>query len=899
MKSADPLCRWCASLVAGSALLGGALPLAAQPPDVPRRAEIVEDEPDPAPRSTLPVPDNSPPKAEIIPDDSRPAPPKATPGSPQTPPAPAKPRAKSPEEDLFDYCELLFAKGDHTLAIRQYEEYLKIFPNGKFREEARFKIAEAHYRNQAWDLALMEFDSYLRDFPGGRHRVIVLYHAGECHRTIAGKLPSAEERATRMAVASDAYQAALQTSRTGPYAAYSAFRLASFAYNAAATNPERYQDAIRWFGLAAAQAPTEQAAIRHASLFFKARSCKFTGALKEAAAAFEEVTRVKTGNEYYEKALMELATLDMEAGRSDAAMRRFELLAKESLAAETRGESMVNAGMIHADAGRTAEAIRNFEEAAKLSGAPLASVRARYGLVFAYFKQKAYAKVIDAWRGIGDYSALDNNTRARLLLIVGTCYAAAEQHSRAAEIFAILEENMPEREEALEGGYKRLVSLFKMNDPVVPEAASDFVERWRERRPESDFLDKAWMVRAAYYFNRSIWEQAAAAYQKVRENKLEPAKLATWLYQRGFAEASAGDKQAAGTLTRFIEKYPQDERLPMATLQRGLANLKLEDYAGAVRDFETVRDRFPKSEGAESASYHLAKVKGMKQDYPGMVADFQRLLKDFPRTKVAAEASYWIGTGYFQQKKYAEAVDPLRTARDGDTKSYYTDATLMIIGALTAQKEIEALMVEVDSYLKGTQQKKISPDILRWLGRTVFLRQDYRAASRYLSPVVTYDDPRSTTPEIWGTLGESQVENGSYESAIVALDHQLASDDRVAAKVKAHLLKGRAFFALGKLEEATASVEAGLDLDKETLLSAQLRLVLGDVAMASKRFTEAISSFGLVMQNWEDATITPLAMTKLIAALEKSGTPEHLAKAEATRKELQERFPRYQPDSPQ
>ena len=869
-----PRCRSTAALL-GTVVLGMVLPAAGQssnPPPVPR-AEIVGE-------------DRAPPRADIVREEEPAAPPKAA-------ERPAQPKLKTPEDDLFDYSELLFAKGDNTLAIRQYEEYLKVFPGGKYREEARFKMGEAHYLNQAWDLALMEFDGYLRDFPSGKNRAIVFYHAGEAHRTQAGKLPTREEQSARMSVAEDAYRAVLQTTKSGPYAAYAAFRLGSFAYNAAAKNPDRYKDSIRWFAIAASQAPKEQAAIRHASLFFKGRSSKFVGALKDAASAFEEVTRIKPGNDYYEKALMELATLDMEAGRQDAAMKKFEILARESSAAETRAESMVNAGMIHADAGRAGEAIARFEDAVKVNGAPIAQARARYGLVFAYFKQKAYDKVISMWRGL-DYAGLDEATRARLLLIVGTSYASLDQHLRAAEVFAILEENLPERDEAIEGGYKRLVSLFKMNDPVLPEAAADYVERWRARKPQSDFLDKAWLVRGAYYFNRSIWEQAAGSYQKVREDKLDPDKVATWLYQRGYAEASCGDKEAASTLTQFIEKNPQDERLPLAIQQRGLAELKTEDYTGALRDFELVSTKYPQSSVAESAAYHAAKVKGIRQDYAGMVAGFQKLLTDFPQTKVAPEASYWIGTGYFQQQKWKEAVDPLRTARDKDLKAYYTDATLMIIGALTAQKQIEPLMVEVDGYLKGTQEKKISPDILRWLGRTAYERRDFRAASRYLTLVVTYDDPRSTPPDLWKILGESQIENGSNESGIVALDHHLASEPAAQDKVRSLLLKARGFYALGKAEEATKSAEAGLDLDKESLLSAQLRLLLGDIAMAANRYNEAISSYGLVMQNWEDPTFTPLAMSKLIAAYEKSADAANILKADKIKAQLAKRFPRYQ-----
>ncbi len=888
MNSVDRSRRLRQLCLAGTALLGAVSAVRAQD------GSLVEDNPPPAPRAEIVKPDTPPPKAEIV-DENEAADP-----APEVRPAPKTPaRAKTPEDDLFDYSDLLFGKKDYSLAIRQYEEYLKVFPNGKYREEARFKIGVSQYRNQALEVALLEFDSYLRDFPSGRNRAIVFYYAGECHRILADRETIPEKRISRKAVSEDAYRAVLQTTTTGPYAAYAAFRLAILSYNDAAENSSKYRDAIKWFTIAAAQMPKEQASIRYAALFFKGRSCKYTGSLKEAAAAFEAVILSKEGNDYYEKALMELATMDMEAGRQDAAMKKFEQLARESAAAETRAESMVNAGMIHADAGRTDEAVAQFEAAAKVAGAPMASARARYGLVFAYYKQQSWQKVIDAWRGIGDYTALDPANRARLFLIVGACYASLDQHARAAAVFGNLEEAMPDREEALEAGYKRLVSLFKANDPGVPEDANNYVERWRERFPKSNYLDKAWLVRAAYYYNRSIWEQAAKAYQRVREDKLEPEKLATYLSQRGCAETSHGDKEAATTLSRFLTKFPEDDRVPMATLQRGLAEMTMSDYAGAQRDFQTVRDQYPKSEGAESAAFRLAQVKGMAQDYPGMVTEFQRLLKDYPDTKVAAEAWFWIGTGLFRQQKVKDCVEPLRTAREKDGKAYYTDATLMIIGALAAQREIDPLMAEVDGYQKGSQEKKISPEILSWLGRTVFAeRQDYRAASRYLSPIVNYDDPRSTPRELWSTLGESQLENGSWESALVALDHQLATEDRPAAKVKALLLKGQAYLALNRLEEATASAEAGLDIDKETLLSARLRILIGDIAMTSSRPNEAISSYGMVMQNWVDGKVTPLAMWKLIQAYEKSGTAAHRAEAAKIKKELERRFPRFTAPEP-
>lgn len=901
---------------AGAALLAS-LPAARSQAPAPRPAEIVEDNPTPAtpPRAQI-VPEQpaTPPRAEIIPEGEDPspapgAPPAVPPGSkvPAAPkakpaaPVPA-PKAKTAEDDLFDYCEMLFAKGDYPLALRQYGEYQRLYPTGRYREEARFKIAESYYLQKNWSVAVVELDNFIRDFPSSRNRARVLFQAGETHRTLASKPGTfPEDHSAHMSTADSAYREVLKTTKSGPFAAYAAFRLASFAYNAAAQNPAQYATAIRYFTIAAAQAPKEQPGIRFASLYFKGQSCKFSNSPKEAAASFEEVILTRDNNEYFEKALTALAEMDVEAGREGAAMKKFAILATEAKMADTRADSMVNAGMIQAKAGKTDEAISYFEDALKVAGASSSLSRARYGLVFAYYKQKEYPKVVDVWRGMSvDYGQLEDARRAQLLLIVGSSYSALNQHTRAIEVYQILESTLPASPEAQEAGYKRLVGLFKLNDPRVTDEVKNYIERWRELKPESEFLDKAWIVRASYYFNRGIWEPAAEAYGKVREKNLEPERLATYLFQRGFAEASHGDREAISTLTDFASKYPDDERLPSALLQRGLTELKFEDLSGALKDFETVRDKYPKSDSAEAAAYHVAKVKGMKQDFTGMVADFRKLLSDYPDSKATAEANYWIGWGLFRLQKFADCLEPLRSARKLDLKAHYTDATLMIISAtaqlaVNSQQEIDPLMVEVDSYLKGLQEQKIDPAILRWLGMAVFRdRHDYGAAARYLALVVNRDDPRGTPAEIWSALGESYLESRNPALALEPLDHQLASDAPVLAKARAHLLKARAFFALNRLEEATKSAEEGLSIDKESLVSAQLRLVLGDVAMASRRFNEALSSYFLVMGNWEDATITPLAMEKYIAACQASGDAGNRAKAEATKLELKKRFPRYQ-----
>jgi tetratricopeptide (TPR) repeat protein len=864
----------------------------------PPRAVPVEEETDPGPPPAPRVP-----KAIPVPDAApEPAVPRPKPAvTPKPSDTPAQP--KSPEDDLFDYSELLYGRANYPLALEQYQEYLNIYPSGKYREEVVFKLGECSYLAESWDQALQHYDQYLREFPSGSNRPAALYHTGEAHYKMASKA-SPEQQPERIRLAYEAYRASVLAAKTGPYACYSAFRLGSFSYNAAQKDPERYKEAARWFTIAAAQAPKAQPRIRVTSLFYLGRSQRHLKATKEAAATFTELTKIREENIYFDQAWQELAQMDMETGRPEEAMKKFDRLSRDSADAETRANSLVNAGMIHADAGRTADAIAKFEESLKVPGdkARPARARARFGLVWSSYKLKAHEKVVEAWRGLQgeDYGDLDESTRARLWLIVGTSYAAQDKHSPAAQTLRLLENliDSPEkdvRDACLEGGYKRIVSLFKLNDPATPDAVDDYVRRWEERVPENAWIDKAHLVKGAWYFNRSVWDAAARAYKNVRESKLDKDKVATWLYQRGCAEASAGDRDAVVTLTLFLEKQGGDPRAPMAQLQRALARLKLDDLGNALTDFDEVAKKAAGTESGETAAYNAARVRGMRQDFAGMVAAFTKFLADYPKTRAAAEANYWIGTGSYQLQKYAECLEPLRTARSLDARSYFQDASLMLIAALAALQDIDGLIPEVDAYLKANTEKRISPDILRWLGMTLFHeKKEYAKAARYLGFVVTFQEPERTAPEIWAAHGESLLEIRDFEGAIAALDNFLKTENRPQSRARAYLLRGRAQFLMGKAEDAAKSVEEGLSIERENLIAAQLHMLAGDISAATSRSKEAVSSYNTVRVTWEDPVLTPSATSKMIALLSKSSEAKDRDEAESLKKELERRYPKFQ-----
>lgn len=881
-------------------------------PDV-RRPEVVEDD---EPRTVPAVPATPParPAANPTPRPT-PTPAPATNTEPARPaPAPAPRTPTGPREEWDDLYQLALThlqKGSADLAIRSFEEYTRLAPKGRHAEEARFRIGEAHYGRKAWDMAVTAYDIYLNEFPAGKNLGAALYHKAESHREMAMQnTRSVEERGQHQLASFDSYRNILKTTKQGTWACFSAFRLASAAYNEGVRSDSqaKYAEAIPLFTTAATLAatpgnmtPKQSAEVRLGSLYWRGKCQRLTGKKKEAAASFDDVVKIREENKYREDALKELAALDWEAGRADKAMERFDMLAKETANAETKADALVSAGLLDAEKGKDVEADQRFEAALKVPGARNAHSRARYGLIFSAAKKKDNKRVIELWRDLGDYSSLDSATRSRMLLIVGQAFLDEQNFAQAERVFAILEENHAGTDEALDGGYKRLVCLFKLNSGNVSDAVDTFVSTWKEKKKDSPLIDRALLAKAGYFYNKSAWEVAAKAYAGVRLDKLEPAKAADCLYQRGWAETEAGDNDAITTLTTFLEKHNSDPRVPHAVFQRGRACMKADDLTSALRDFDRIRAMPVPAERAESISWEnaiflSARIRGSRQEWDLMVKEFTELLTKFPGTAYVAEANYWIGSGHYQMKRYKESLEPLRKARELDAKTWQEEAGLQLIGATASIKDVDGCAKEAEAYERLNPKKKIPVQVMEWIAITLFKeRKDYRGAARFLFPIMNWEDSKANDPDLWSVMGESLLRSARHDEAVKAFDNQLANDTRKPNRSKAYLMRGEALLALNKPEEAIESARSGLELDAETFNAARLRMLWADAALAVGRIQEAISAVAPVPDTWKNEEITPLALHKLITLLEKSTDPKHQAQLPALRQQLSKEYPDWKP----
>jgi tetratricopeptide (TPR) repeat protein len=766
-------------------------------------------------------------------------------------------RPAGPDEDLFDYATLCYTQKDYKIAITPYGDYTRNYPKGRHAAEAWFRLGECYSKT-------------------GQQKEAVL-----AYRETINRHPRSES------------------------AASAAYRLGSAAYA-----DKDFTNGITWFQIAESQSTVPD--VRVAATFNKALCLKYDGQKEKAMAAFKAVIASKNPSMFREVdiALQETATLALELGQKEDALAAFKQIMEMSKDPKAVGNAMLRSGLLLNEMGKPDEAMQSFTKSLATPELP-ADQRgmAVFGIIQGNFKKEDYDAVIKAYTTHASVVA-PPDVQAKQLLLVGMAYKNKQQYRQAIEVFLLVEKECPDAPEAIDAGYQKLLCFYQLNDKDIPLFTERFEERYRPKFPNHEYLQMARLIRADWWFGKAEYAKAEEAFVGVDMSKVPDKVRASVIYRKGFAESEAGKHgDAIPTLTLFLNDYPKDANVPVALAQRGVSYKATRDFDKALADFATIIKDHATHPAVELALYQSGLIKSELRDFPGMIASLEELMKKFPTTAAGAEACYLIGRGYFelrQKESYAKAIDPLHKAIALNPKVYLDKASQLLISCQYLREDVDGLAKEVDDYLNVRKNAVISPKALLFLGVKFFERGNFGASARYLSLASTPDEPKNTETIVWNYLGQAQLKNKNYDSAVAALDNYLAQTPGGAGRAGALIFKGKALLGLAKFDEASQCASEGLEMVKEGRLHAQLQMLQGDIAMAAgdayeaggdhakalEEWKKAAGNFVVVSQIFVDPKITPEAAYNAVRALEKIG---ETGKADALRKQLKAKYPKYEP----
>jgi len=743
-------------------------------------------------------------------------------------------------------------------------------------DQRQLNYANALFGRKLHDLAIPEYEKFLGQYPSASGRASAYFYLAECYRALS-----------RGAAARTAFQSVLDEHGESEFAGPAAYGVAEILFN-----QKDYAGALSLFHRSAAK--SKEAALALSARYFEARCLENLDRKEDAANLYLQVVDAKNPNPYREDARLAAGVILMGRGRKSEALKQYEALANETGKPALKAEATVRAGMAAIDLqqgekGKSDKAMlekattllqkgRALPEAGKWRGI------AQTGLLRLLYSSGQYAQVLAEYKR--GQEEVPEELRAEMMLLAANSERQLGHDKEAEAMYAQVVTKYPNREEAKDARYQRLINIYNSD----PTALISEVDQFLASNPTAERADQAKLLKAEAFYKQANFAEAAPIYETLRASQLSPKLRAESAYKLGWCYVQMKrTPQIVDAFGYFLKAFPDNAQAPSALTQRALAYQEQKDYGSAVADLNTLLTSFPAAREREAALQQKALLMGQQDNPKGMTEAFQQLLKEFPKSSVAAQANYYIGKAAFEAKDYKAAVPALDASRKLNKEQYYTPATVRIVSSYFYQKNRASLTSEIDKFLAATTDAKIPGEILQWLGIEYYNEKNYLAAEKYLS-VLGNSDLSNVSPDFWFYLAEAQTKIGKFAAAEASYEKYLQTATDPASKVKALLAMGATKISAHKADDAQRIAEEIMSLQPEGRVNAEARLLAGDVQVERGRFEDAGKAFMGVALLYDDPTITPRALQKAASAYEKAGKR---AEADRATQQLREKYPEF------
>jgi len=748
---------------------------------------------------------------------------------------------------------------------------------GEGAAQRQLDYANGLFTRKLYDLAAPEYQKYLDDYPGRAGRANAYFSLAECNRNL-----------NRASSARTNFQKVLNDYGDSEFAGPAAYALAEMAFT-----QKDYAAALPFFHRSAGK--SKEPAVALSAHYFEARCLEALGRKEEAANIYVEVAEAGNPNPYREDARITAASIFTGRGRKIDALKQYEALANEAQKPALKAESAVRGGMIglnlvQADNGKIDIAMGDRAEALLRKGRALPEAGkfraiAQAGLRRLQYQTGQYAQLLAEYKK--EQGNLPEAAQAEVLLLAANSERQLGHSKEAETLYGQIIKKYPDREEAKDAAYQRLINVYNSDPSALVSAVDEFLAT----SPTNERADQAKLLKAEALYKQQNCAEAVPIYEELRASQLSAKLRSEAAYKLGLCHAQA--KNIPGIIeafTYYMQTFPDDPQVPAALAQRALAYEQDKNYAAAIADLNTILTKYPKTHEREAALQLKALILGQQENTKGMMETFRQLLREFPKSSVAAQAQYYIGKAAFELKDYKTALTALNAARQLNKDQYYNLASLRIMLCQFYLKDRNALTKEVNSFMANSPNTNVPPEVLEWLGIGYYNEKNFQAAEKYLSALRKIDNPGSVKPDFLFYLGDAATKLKNSAEAEDAFAKYLQTSKDPAGKAKVLLALGSVKISAHKPDEAQKIAEEIMALQPEGRVNAEARLLAGEVQLERGKFDDAGKAFKGVALLYDDPAITPRALDKAALAYRQAGKTEE---ADRLSHELRERYPNY------
>ena len=742
-------------------------------------------------------------------------------------------------------------------------------------DRRQLEYANGLFSRKLYDLAAPEYEKYVGQYPGAPGRASAYFYLAECYRAL-----------NRSSAARTSFQSVLDNYGESEFAGPASYGVAEILFN-----QKDYAGALPHFHRAAAR--SKEPALALSARYFEARCLENTDRKDEAQNLYQLVAEAKNPNPYRDDARLAAGSIALARGRKADAFRNYEALANETSKPALKAEATVRAGMVAVDLQQTEKgktdktmaekALSLLQKGRSLPEAGKWRAIAEVGLLRLQYQAGQYDKVLAEYKR--GQNEIPEEVRAEMMIIVGNSHRQLGHAKEADEIYRQIIAKYPDKEEAKDAQYQRLINFYNTNSTSLLSE----IDAYLNSNPAPERADQAKLLKAEYFYKEQKFAEAAPLYAELRDSHLSPKLRAEAAYKLGWCYVQQKDgEHVIEAFDYFVGNFSDSPQMPSVLTQRALAHQANKNYDAAIGDLNTLLTRYPAAKEREAALQQKALILGQQENAKGMSDAFRQLLKEFPKSSVAAQANYYIGKAAFEAKDYKGSLAPLDAARQLNKDQYYNLATLRIVSAYFYLKDRAALTKEVDGFLAGSPSARIPAEILEWLGLEYYNEKNYAAAEKYLNLLGQSESLGNVKLDFWFYLADAETKLKNVAQAEAAYEKYLQVATDPAAKAKTLLALGATKIAAHKPDDAQKIAEEIMRLQPEGRVNAEARLLAGDVQLERQNFDEAGKAFMGVALLYDDPAVTPRALQKAAFAYEKAGRKEE---ADRVARQLREKYP--------
>lgn len=736
---------------------------------------------------------------------------------------------KFPGSGLMPYARYLGAaimnrQHRYREALEYLEGIIAGYPLFDHLPEVQFWIAENQYFIGEYESAERNYDLYLRNYPEGDNRVEALY----------GRAFSRLEQRDYSAAMSD-FKTLLDTRGDHPLSADAAFQAGKLAVFL-----KQEDTASAYFMKAIERSRGTSARTLEARGWLDYETEKFTAAAELFDQAAGQYAAAAGETDPRRSEMRFLAALSyFRAGEYQRAAERFEVLAEDT-DNEFTPAALANAGVAWLKLRQLDRALQRLQEALN-HPKPLRG-RSLYMLYTAevLFRLKRFDASIALFKAMEEMDDYETYAMEILRGLAWNCYGK-EDWAAAAGYFSRVAQQFPDGDHHAEALLRKAECLFNQGEYDRAKIGFNALIAEYPLHPEAF---EARLLNARADWIRGEFDRGMAALTEAL--RFAPDGDARQRVRLTIGELLQEQERYEDAIEQFRQAYlesPDGPNAPASLLKQADNLYNLGRYEDSAEVYRTITRQFADTKEAGEAQYSIGLTYFQRERLDEYLEECRQVAIRHPGSRQSALALQGAAAILVEQGRYSEAVDIQRTLLadysafvDSQLLRFRLGETLVAAGQYDAAEDVLKTLFE------SAPRGRHGADAALTLAEIALVRGNPSAASEWYDRVLNLSDYHPRRGEALRKAAELMTQRGRYDDAERLWKTFIREHPDSADRYEAHLALARIMIRYDRLDDASEHVATAVESGDRSVI-AEGRLLSSIILEKQNDIDESLKSY--------------------------------------------------------